>query len=1109
MFAVGDTGATRTLLTEEAARPFQLVEFDPREGRVVVYAGGSEGKVSSKVRLGELDALVVPGLTENLVSLSDLTAKGSTVKLSNLGGVISNPVNEKKIHMIKDYGTWRLKLDDLAAYGHEQEDQVNAFYSVLPKTKAERFISLHERLGHQPAKVLAEMLDEDNPVCIRAGMTAREVKDIGGKYTCVACMLSKRKSQSVAFNLKNPEGFQEEISSKTATPGQIISLDPVGPISPKSIGGFSLMWSVYDVGSSYQWVYFSKSKDAAVVIQILQLVISDLLFFGKILKVVRSDAEEIFSSREVISFLQSKGVKSQFSIPYQHYQNRVERAIQDLVRGVSTLLHSQRFLPASCWEYAAKHMVKILRYVPTKKTKPDNTPSRLMGAGDLDLSVRFLFTFGDVVAVRIPLPDKTWKFDARRDVGIYLGEADDTKRGCLVYMLATGVVRVRSDCIRLDVNDEKLLSCVDSRTRLQERISPIQKVKDAKIVFEEPVGDSFVTAKPISFSWSDLDQMPGGEQTGGEQDNNAIMEEHVQVPNSDQIAHSGVLSENVPEERIYRNLRSNPRLMYANVKDSPMPRSHFANYFESPKAYSTKITVGNALKTSDAAEWIAAMKIEMDQMMETGTLEATKMSRVLPNSSIINSTMVLVQKPEKKKARLCACGNELRGKIADLFSPTIGALTYSTVHQISVIDRMKVRIIDTVGAYLYQSYPDSSPPIYVRIPAKVMSALHIPEETVYRIKKYIYGLPDSGRAYYLAYAKLLQDAGYNKAKSDPCLFYKIIGIERIYIWIHVDDTFVAATSEKLLQELENVIKSQYKITVKYDVESYLGVKFENLPGGDVKLTQPKLLKSLFEEYREELRNHRARDPITPQRMPASRSVNEEPMDPSAYLHLEGALIYLTKSRPDIHTAVSFGATHSVTPTRGDFEELIHCLKYLEATREGGLVLKAGEPGRELVLKCYVDASYLTHPDSKNHQGYCLSFGDIGTFYSKSSKQQLVSTSSTQSEIRALQSLVVDILFIVELCKELGRPIKLPAIVFEDNGAVIALSREMTSRAKRCKHFLMVINWIREQVEAGLIELRQIPDEANDADVLTKIVTGRPFRTKASRLLGSEVVLDPR
>ena len=50
--------------------------------------------------------------------------------------------------------------------------------------------------------------------------------------------------------------------------------------------------------------------------------------------------------------------------------------------------------------------MKISRFIPTKKTRPD-TPSRLVGAGDLDLSVRFLFTFGDFVAVRIPQPDKT------------------------------------------------------------------------------------------------------------------------------------------------------------------------------------------------------------------------------------------------------------------------------------------------------------------------------------------------------------------------------------------------------------------------------------------------------------------------------------------------------------------------------------------------------------------------------------------------------------------------------------------------------------------------------------------------------------------------------
>ena len=69
---------------------------------------------------------------------------------------------------------------------------------------------------------------------------------------------------------------------------------------------------------------------------------------------------------------------------------------------------------------------------------------------------------------------------------------------------------------------------------------------------------------------------------------------------------------------------------------------------------------------------------------------------------------------------------------------------------------------------------------------------------------------------------------------------------------------------RLLQSLENTIRAQYRITVKHDVDTYLGVHFDFLPNGDVKLTQPKLLKSLFEEFAEELDAHRSREPITPQ-----------------------------------------------------------------------------------------------------------------------------------------------------------------------------------------------------------------------------------------------------
>ena len=78
--AVGDSGATRTLLTPKAARLFERKVSHPQDTpSEVVYGGGERAPVVSKVQIGELEALVVPDLQDNLVSFSDFTDKGSTV----------------------------------------------------------------------------------------------------------------------------------------------------------------------------------------------------------------------------------------------------------------------------------------------------------------------------------------------------------------------------------------------------------------------------------------------------------------------------------------------------------------------------------------------------------------------------------------------------------------------------------------------------------------------------------------------------------------------------------------------------------------------------------------------------------------------------------------------------------------------------------------------------------------------------------------------------------------------------------------------------------------------------------------------------------------------
>jgi hypothetical protein len=88
------------------------------------------------------------------------------------------------------------------------------------------------------------------------------------------------------------------------------------------------------------------------------------------------------------------------------------------------------------------------------------------------------------------------------------------------------------------------------------------------------------------------------------------------------------------------------------------------------------------------------------------------------------------------------------------------------------------------------------------------------------------------------------------------------------------------------------------------------------------------------------------------------------------------------------------------------------------------------------------------------------------------KQKFLVTLSTHAKIRVLYMLVLGIIFIAHLCKEVGHWIDLLAIVFEDDQPVIDLTKTLSGKVTQSKHFPMLVEFIREQVLEGLIELRK-------------------------------------
>jgi hypothetical protein len=282
--------------------------------------------------------------------------------------------------------------------------------------------------------------------------------------------------------------------------------------------------------------------------------------------------------------------------------------------------------------------------------------------------------------------------------------------------------------------------------------------------------------------------------------------------------------------------------------------------------------------------------------------------------------------------------------------------------------------------------------------------------------------------------------------ADLRLFVQLTKDIRTYVWIHVNDTIAATTHESEFILLKNNSEQKFKITIN-DFTKHLGINTDRLNSGAVKLRQRKLLGSLFEEYLPTGR--RVNQPQRISRNDAMKNVNDQgnqPCEQREYLHLLGMLNYVSHTRPGISTALSYAATKNTNPTKANFDELLLVVDYLWQTKEKGLILHpAPYKNVPLTLIGHVDASCLAHVDAKSHTGYCLSFGKFGSLYSKSSKQKLVATSSTHAEIRALYMLILDIIYIVHLCKEVGRLIDLPAIVFEDNQPVIDLTKTLSSK----------------------------------------------------------------
>ncbi|XP_026455872.1 uncharacterized protein LOC113356857 [Papaver somniferum] len=204
-------------------------------------------------------------------------------------------------------------------------------------------------------------------------------------------------------------------------------------------------------------------------------------------------------------------------------------------------------------------------------------------------------------------------------------------------------------------------------------------------------------------------------------------------------------------------------------------------------------------------------------------------------------------------------------------------------------------------------------------------------------------------------------------------------------------------------------------------------------------------------------------------------------DPTLYRSLDGALQYLTFTRPDISYAVQQVCLFTHDPREPYMLALKRILRYLKGTLDHGLFTSATTLTG---LTAYSDVDWAGCPDSRRStSGYCIFLGDNLVSWS-STRQATVSRSSAEAEYRGVANAVVETTWLRKLLLELHLPLRRATIVYCDNVSGVYMSGDSVQH-QRTKHVVIDIHFVRDRVRIGDIHVLHIPSENQYADIFTK------------------------
>ncbi|KAB2628036.1 hypothetical protein D8674_032831 [Pyrus ussuriensis x Pyrus communis] len=509
-----------------------------------------------------------------------------------------------------------------------------------------------------------------------------------------------------------------------------------------------------------------------------------------------------------------------------------------------------------------------------------------------------------------------------------------------------------------------------------------------------------------------------------------------------------------------------------------------------PKVFWPEAVTYAGESSSDDLKWLDLEGIPVVDAVHNGAViihAENDKSAIVAESSMQSGPVPDESDPEtngsidRYKARLVAKGYTQTYGVdyQETFSPVAKMNTVRVLISLAANMNWPLKQFDVKNAFLHGNLEEE---VYMDFPPGYSAGR---STGVCRLRKSLYGLKQSPRAWFDRFTQVMKKIGYYQSHSDHTLFVKRRQEKVTALIIYVDDMIITGDDCDEISRLQRNLAAEFEMKNLGDLKYFLGVEVARSSKG-IFLSQRKYVLDLLKETG--MLGCKPVDTPIVEKHHLCLDPNQKSVDKGRYQRLVGRLIYLAHTRPDIAYAVSVVSQFMHSPSEDHMAAVMRILAYLKsAPGKGVLYRKHGH----LRIEGFTDADWAgSVGDRRSTSGYFTFVGgNLVTWRSK--KQKVVSRSSAEAEFRGMAHGICELLWLRKLLEGLGFKPKETMRLYCDNKSARDIADNPVQH-DRTKHVEVDRHFIKEKLERKIVSIPFVSSDEQLADVLTHAVCSREF-----------------